>query len=181
MSFSALGKVKPFSSLTGELYQCYPGKSGILTDSCQLWPQCLTACTIEVREREIPLSYTGVNNVEAGREACHGGRSGPPRLWPAVPLSCSSLSEQSLHREQGELGGGAGAVEYSCHSDPHNMAVWREGGFGTTETDRWTHGQTKTERDLCFENFEPSQISVALVFPLSEVMLLCDFVSISSI
>lgn len=59
--------------------------------NCQPQRQCLTTSNNgSQRKREIPLSYTGANNVEAGGEACHGGRSGPPRLRPAVPLSCSS-------------------------------------------------------------------------------------------
>lgn len=119
----------------------------ICWDSCQLQPRCLTTCTIEVREREIPLAYTGVNNVEAGREACHGGRSGPPRLWPAVPLSCPS--PQRTKPTQGGKGtwrgeGGGRFVEYSCHSAPHNLGVWRE---GRRETDR--QRQRETEWDLC--------------------------------
>lgn len=85
-----------------------------------------------------------VNNVEAGREACHGGRSGPPRLWPAVPLSCPS--PQRTKPTQGgrrTWRGGRRFVEYSCHSAPHNLGVWRE-GRPDTETDR----RTETKRQI---------------------------------
>ena len=121
------------------------------------------------RKREIPLPYTGVNNVEAGGEACHGGRSGPPRLWPAVPLSC--LSSQRTKPAQGGRGtwrekvGGGGSWSTAVTL---LHIIWESGGKegfkGHRERDR--QRQRHRERELWFDALE-------LDIPPSDFMLLC--------
>lgn len=61
------------------------------------------------------------------------------------------LSEQSRHREEGERGekrGGRRFVEYSCHSAPHNLGIWREGRFQGTQRMRQTKAKRHREEAL---------------------------------
>lgn len=84
---------------------------------------------------------------QAGREARHGGRSGPPRLRPAVLLSCSSpFCEQSRHREEGEHRGGGGLWSTSVTL---LHIIWESGGKEGFARQGGTDWQTKG--DLRFD------------------------------
>ena len=67
------------------------------------------------------------------------------------PSVVRPLSEQSRHREEGERGekrGGGRFVEYSCHSAPHYLGVWREGGIHDTQRERKTKAKRHGEGAL---------------------------------
>lgn len=79
-------------------------------------------------QNEIPFYNTGVDNVGAGKQACHGGRFGPPRLWPAVLLSCPFPLWTKPIRG-GRVTWEWGVVQLSLCPTLANLAVWRERRF----------------------------------------------------
>lgn len=134
---SILGKAKPFSFISEVLCARLASRLLACSASCQRRPQRLTARTKEFREMW----------RKAGREARHGGRSGPPRLRPAVLLSCSSpFCEQSRHREEGEHRGGGGLWSTSVTL---LHIIWESGGKEGFVRQGGTDWQTKG--DLRFD------------------------------
>lgn len=97
----------------------------------------LTGCTKAAGVGRFPTPALFLNNVEAGREACHGGSSGPPRLWPAVLLGCPpapQVNKAGTGRNGNEEG--EEESELSCQSAPQSLAEkeWETGRSSQTES-----------------------------------------------
>lgn len=77
--------------------------------------------------------------MEAGEQACRGCRFGPPRLWPAVLLSCPfPLWTKPMQRGRATWRFGGRGVQLSLCRTLTPLVEWREGGFhGTIKVSKW--------------------------------------------